>query len=76
MLETAAPNHSFARLILPLLAVSGRRLGEVVNGRSTFAPTPHGHYTIFSGQLKKRRPQPPYQIPLLVPFASFAKGLL
>ena len=76
MLETAAPTHSFPRLILPLLAVSGRRFGELVNGRSTFAPTTHPHYTLFSGQLKKRGVQPPYQIPLLVPFPIFAKGLL
>ena len=76
MLETAAPTHPFARLILPLLAVTGRRFGELVNGRSTFAPATHPHYTKFAGQLKKRRPQPPYTIPLLVPFSTFAKGLL
>ena len=76
MLETASPTHPFARLILPLLAASGRRFGELVNGRSTFAPTTNPHYTLFAGQLKKRRPQPPYIIPLLVPFSSFAKGLL
>ena len=76
MLETAAPTHSFPRLILPLLAVTGRRFGELVNGRSTFAPTTHPHYTLFSGQLKKRGTQLSYQIPLLVPFPTFAKGLL
>ena len=54
MLETASPTHSFPQLILPLLLVSGRRFAELVNGRSTFAPAPHEHYTIFSGQLKKR----------------------
>lgn len=75
MLETAAPTHSYPRLILPLLAVSGRRFGEIVNGRSTFAPTAHPQYTVFAGQLKKRAPQPPYVIPLLVPLATFAKGL-
>jgi integrase len=74
-LETAAPEQTFARLILPLLAVSGRRLGEIVNGRSTFAPMPHPHYTLFAGQLKKRSAQPPYVIPLLVPYETFAKGL-
>lgn len=36
----ALPTHSFPRLILPLLAVSGRHFGELVNGRSTFAPPP------------------------------------
>jgi integrase len=75
MLETAAPEQTFARLILPLLAVSGRRLGEIVNGRSTFAPTAHPHHTLFAGQLKKRSAQAPYAIPLLVPYATFAKGL-
>ena len=60
----------------PLLIVSGRRFGEMVNGRSTFAPTTHPYYTLFSGQLKKRCHQPPYQIPLLVPYSTFAQGLL
>ena len=76
MLETASPTHTFPRLILPLLIVSGRRFGEMVNGRSTFAPTTHPYYTLFSGQLKKRCHQPPYQIPLLVPYSTFAQGLL
>ena len=71
----ALPTHSFPRLILPLLAVSGRHFGELVNGRSTFAPTTHPHYTLFSGQLKKRGTQLSYQIPLLVPLPTFAKLL-
>ena len=76
MLDTASPRDTFPRLILPLLLASGRRFAEIVNGRSTFAPAAHEQYTIFSGQLKKRRPQPPYSIPLLVPYSTFAKGLL
>ena len=76
MMETATPDDAFPRLILPLLLVSGRRFAELVNGRSTFAPAPHEHYAAFSGQLKKRGAQAAYRIPLLVPYATFAKGLL
>ena len=75
MLETATPSQTFARLILPLCVASGRRFGEIVNGRSTFTPTAHSHQALFAGQLKKRTPQAPYTIPLLVPYATFAKGL-
>ena len=76
MLDTATPRDTFPRLILPLLLVSGRRFAELCNGRSIFAPAANEQYTVFTGQLKKRRPQPQYSIPLLVPYDSFAKGLL
>ena len=78
MLETATPNDTYARLILPLLLVSGRRFAEVANGRSTFVPLPAEHYAVFTGQLKKKGgvAPAPYTIPLLVPFGSFATGLL
>ena len=76
MLETAAPTDALPRLVLPLLLVSGRRFCELMNGKSTFAPEPDERYTLFSGQLKKRHSQPPYRIPLLVPYSAFAKGLL
>ena len=52
--------------------MSGRRFAELVNGRSTFAPAPHEHYTAFSGQLKKRGAQAAYRIPLLVPVTQVA----
>lgn len=79
MLEAATPRHSYARLILPLLLVSGRRLAEITNGRSAFTALlndqPNEHTCIFDGQLKKKGVAAPYSIPLLVPFRAFANGL-
>ena len=74
-LERASPKHSFGRLILPLLLVSGRRLTEICNGRSVFTPVPHMHRALFEGQLKKKGRAEAYEIPLLVPFALFDRGL-
>ena len=48
-----------------LLAASGRRLAEVMNGRSLFTPV-DAHHVIFKGQLKKKGFSEPYEIPLLV----------
>eukprot|EP00966_Prymnesium_polylepis_P321712 7378017-Prymnesium_polylepis.1 len=39
MLEAASDQASIARLVLPLLVVSGRRSVEILSDRSTFAPT-------------------------------------
>ena len=77
LLESASPRDSYARLVLPLLLVSGRRSSEITNGRSSFTPLPHAHGCMFAGQLKKKKAAPatPYPIPLLVPFATFARGL-
>ena len=74
-LECATPKDSFGHLILPLLIVSGRRLTEICNGRSTFTPMPNTHRVLFDGQLKKKGRAVPYEIPLLVPFALFERGL-
>ena len=74
-LERASPDDSFGHLIVRLLLVSGRRLTEITNGRSTFTPVPHTHRALFHGQLKKRGRAEAYEIPLLVPFAVFDHGL-
>ena len=76
-LQAATPSETYGRLVIALALVSGRRLAELVNGRSTFSPTRHGEeapYALFGGQLKKRASEPPYQIPLLCSFAVFANG--
>jgi hypothetical protein len=75
MLESASPAHSIARLALPLLLVSGRRETELLNGRSTFLPMPREHAACFDGQLKKRGAGEAFEIPLLVPYSTFANGL-
>ena len=76
LLDTARPEHSNARLILPLLISSGRRLSEICNGRSTFAPTDRPFACLFGGQLKRKgTDSASYVIPLLVPYSSFANGM-
>lgn len=63
-------------LALLLLAASGRRTVEILNGRSTFAPSAKGeHWALFEGQAKVRKPIPAYDIPLVVPFAVFSAAL-
>ena len=74
-LQAATPRDSYATVLLPLLLVSGRRLSEIANGRSTFTPLPHEHTCMFDGQLKKKGTAKPYVIPILVPFRLFANGL-
>ena len=68
--------HGPYDVALALLAVSGRRSAEILNGRSTFARVPGcKHAARFAGQLKTRGDAAPYRIPLLVPYAAFAAGL-
>jgi hypothetical protein len=74
LLATARTTDSFARLILPLLLCTGRRLSEIVNGRSSFEPVAHPYYARFSGQLKKGGAAGTYVIPLLCDFKTFAVG--
>ena len=75
MLESANSSQSFAALVFPLAIVSGRRQAELLNGQSTFTPSPLGSmYAVFDGQLKKHGKAQPYTIPLLVEYATFAKG--
>ena len=76
-LRTATPAMSYSRLILALCVVSGRRLTEICSPRSVFTPMPHDHHACFTGVLKKRRQNSSSMtVPLLVPFAVFATGLL
>jgi hypothetical protein len=66
----------FFELALCLLVASGRRTAELLNGRSSFAPSTRGdHWCLFDGQLKTRTATPPYDIPLCVPFAIFDNAL-
>ena len=58
-------------LALALLAVTGRRTAEIMNGRSAFTHTGDDYRVLFSGQLKRRirvsgeTDCPPYHIPVL-----------
>eukprot|EP00965_Chrysotila_dentata_P097173 3211719-Pleurochrysis_carterae.AAC.1 len=69
-----------SELITALLFVSGRRLTEICNGRSRFEEARHHkiavqYATVFTGQLKqKSEDERAYPIPLLVPFALFARA--
>ena len=76
MLQNATPELSFPALILPLIAVSGRRISELTNGQSDFTPLPGTHYTLFSGSLKQRGNDVTFPIPLLVPYKTFMNGLM
>ena len=77
LLDTASPTDTNARLIIPLLIASGRRLSEICSTRSTFSPTDHPYACRFGGQLKRKGADSgaSYIIPLLVPYLVFAKGL-
>jgi hypothetical protein len=63
------------RLALPLLLLSGRRTTEILNGHSTFAPTPRPTTCVFTGALKKRGAARAVEIPLLCDHATFATAL-
>lgn len=77
LLETAHPTDTYARLILPLLLCTGRRLTEICGGKSAFAPVEgRPMYAEFSGQLKKGGAAEAYIIPLLCEYQSVAKGWL
>ena len=76
VLESAAMVKDTATLVIALLIVSGRRTGELLNGRSVFEPVQGDERsTLFSGQLKKRGEGHSYTIPLLVPYETFARAL-
>jgi len=75
LLETAEPRHTNARHLIPLLIASGRRLSEIANGRSKFAPGPTPYSCLFQGQLKRKDDgKSTYIIPLLVPYITFARA--
>jgi hypothetical protein len=74
-LETCDERTCIGALGVALLLVSGRRMAEVFNGRSSFraldgSPTA----ALFAGQLKTDHPTP-YAIPLLCTLAVFQRGL-
>ena len=66
---------SWSELALALAALSGRRLSEILNGRSSFGVVGGNKYAArFRGQLKSRSSSS-YIIPLLVPRDEFVAGL-
>ena len=77
LLASASPSMENARLILPLLLASGRRLTEVCSPRSSFGPVEgHPTYCQFDGALKKKgSANTGGRIPLLVPYTTFAHAL-
>ncbi len=76
LVRTARCTHSYPRLIAPLLLLSGRRLAEICNGRSTFESVDSGTRCVFTGQLKtKSNESRPYVIPLLCDFQDFINGM-
>jgi hypothetical protein len=71
--RTSDITFSFARLALPLLILSGRRTTEIMNGKSTFLPSPMSTTTAwFTGQIKRRGAETSYEIPLLCDYDTFA----
>lgn len=56
-----------------LMLVSGRRLAEMLNGKSTFVPVSRSTVS-FDGQLKKRHECGEYTIPLLVDSDLFVRA--
>lgn len=68
-------SHRWPVLALALLVTSGRRMTEILNGRSKFVRVKGApRAALFSGQLKAHAA--PYAIPLLVPFSTFQTGLV
>ena len=71
----STPQMSYARLAIPLLLLSGRRCTEILNGKSTFAPTSRPTTCLFTGAIKKRGQSTPFEIPLLCDYQTFAFAL-
>lgn len=68
--------QELARVAVALLAVTGRRTAELLNGRSSLrAVRGRPHECVFAGQLKTRGDPRPYRIPLLLRFAEVKRGL-
>ena len=65
LLETAKTTDTFAKIVLPLALVTGRRMSELLGGHARFDRTDDPHFVLFSGQLKKRAKAAPYKIPIL-----------
>ena len=79
LLDDAEEQTNMSRLIIGLCACSGRRMGEIVSPRSSFAPMPgFDRGVTFGGQLKKAKltADPAYDIPLIgVTSSTFLKAL-
>ena len=65
LLATAKTTDTFAKLVLPLALVTGRRMSELLGGHARFDKTDDPHFVMFSGQVKKRGKAAPYKIPIL-----------
>ena len=65
LLTTAKTTDTFAKLVLPLALVTGRRMSELLGGHARFVRTDDPHFVMFSGQVKKRGKAAPYKIPIL-----------
>ena len=76
LLNRASPAQPYAKLVVPLLLVTGRRLSEIC-GRATLEPVPDiTHHAVFTGQLKTKSTVPrPYRIPLLAPSPIVQRAL-
>ena len=67
---TGAPPVSVPRVAIALLAVSGRRTAEILNGKSQFGAGRTPQSAVFTGQLKTHMALS-YEIPLLCNYADF-----
>lgn len=75
-LETATTATSYPKLCCALLLVTGRRMTEIMNGKSSFDASKDSEYAcIFTGQLKKQSAAKPYKIPLLCKYATLKHGI-
>lgn len=72
-LRTCTERTAITTLGFALMLVSGRRMAEIFNCRSTFAPGPNARSTVFHGQLKTDLPTA-YAIPLLCEYEAFRRG--
>jgi hypothetical protein len=75
---SSTTESTFSQIAIPLLLLSGRRSTEVLNGKSSFLPSPSLSTTTcwFTGQIKRRGgADAGYEIPLLCDFNVFAYGI-
>ena len=76
MVLSSTTECSFPYIAIPLLILSGRRSTEIMNGKSSFAPSSLSTTTsLFTGQIKKRGKDTTYEIPLLCDYDVFAYGI-
>jgi hypothetical protein len=76
MVLSSTTECSFPYIAIPLLILSGRRSTEIMNGKSSFAPSSLSTTTsLFTGQIKRRGKDMAYEIPLLCDYDVFAYGI-